>query len=62
MNKDMLMKSGGMGSSTPQEGGTTDEEYYGQPEQMLNKDLKSTAKMPLKFFRFPTNPNGVYFE
>ena len=32
-----------MGSSTPQEGGTTDEEYYGQPLQMLNKDIKLTA-------------------
>jgi hypothetical protein len=44
MIKDMLMKSGGMGSSTPQEGGTTDEEYYGQPEPMPNKELKPIAK------------------
>ena len=44
MIKDILPKSGGMGSSTPQEGGTTDEEYYRQPEQMFNKDLKQTAK------------------
>jgi hypothetical protein len=38
------MKSGGMGSSTPQERGTTDEEYYRQPEQMPNKELKPIAK------------------
>jgi hypothetical protein len=37
MNKDFLPKSGGMGSSTPQEGGTTDEEYYKQHEQMPTK-------------------------
>jgi hypothetical protein len=35
-----------MGSSSPQEGGTTDEDYYGQPQQMLNKDLKPTAPQP----------------
>jgi hypothetical protein len=37
MKKDILLKGWRMGSSTPQEGGTTDEEYYGQPQQMLNK-------------------------
>jgi hypothetical protein len=45
----LLPKSGGMGSSTPQEGGTTDEEYYRQPEQMPNKDLKPTAKKRIVF-------------
>jgi hypothetical protein len=33
----------GMGSSTPQEGRRTDEEYYGQPELMLNKALKDDS-------------------
>jgi hypothetical protein len=32
-----------MGSSSPQEGGTTDEDYYGQPHQMPNKALQPTA-------------------
>ncbi len=26
-----MPKGAGMGSSSPQEGGTTDEDYYGQP-------------------------------
>ena len=34
----------GMESSTPQEGGTTDEEYYGQPLPMLNKEIKLAAQ------------------
>jgi hypothetical protein len=32
-----------MGSSSPQDGGTTDEDYYGQPQQMLIKALQPTA-------------------
>jgi hypothetical protein len=43
MIKDMLPKGWRMGSSTPQEGGTTDEEYYGQPQQMLNGVVWFTA-------------------
>ncbi len=43
-----------MGSSTPQEGGTTDEEYYGQPQQMFNIDLKLTALK--KKTQSPLNP------
>jgi hypothetical protein len=43
-----------MGSSSPQEGGTTDEDYYGQPQQMFNSVMKPTApkekKLPPKFF------------
>jgi hypothetical protein len=53
MKKDMLPKSVGVGSSTPQEGGTTDEEYYGQPEPIPIKDLKSTAQKEMKY-----NPNS----
>ncbi len=45
---DKLLKSGRMESSTPQEGGTTDEEYYGQPEKMLPKVLLLTAKNGLE--------------
>jgi hypothetical protein len=44
MKKDILLKGWRMGSSTPQEGGTTDEEYYGQPQQMLNKVMWLKAK------------------
>jgi hypothetical protein len=48
MKKDMLPKGWRMGSSTPQEGGMTDEEYYGQPQQMLNKVmlLKAPKRPP----------------
>jgi hypothetical protein len=42
-----------MGSSSPQEGGTTDEDYYGQPQQMFNSVMKLTApkekKLPPQF-------------
>jgi hypothetical protein len=31
LNKVHLPKGAGMESSSPQEGGTTDEDYYGQP-------------------------------
>jgi hypothetical protein len=43
-----------MGSSSPQAGGTTDEDYYGQPQQMPIKALQPTApkekNLPPKFF------------
>jgi hypothetical protein len=39
-----------MGSSTPQEGGTTNEEYYGQPQQMFKKDFQLTAQNIFFFF------------
>jgi hypothetical protein len=37
-----------MESSNPQEGGTTDEDYYEQPQQLLTKDLKLTAPKQIK--------------
>jgi hypothetical protein len=44
-----------MGSSSPQEGGTTDEDYYGQPQQMSIEALQPTApkeiKTPTQIFR-----------
>ncbi len=62
MIKDFLPKSGGMGSSTPQEGGTTDEEYYKQPEQMPNKDLKPTASKRIVFITTnPKEPVPIFF-
>jgi hypothetical protein len=39
-----------MGSSSPQEGGTTDEDYYGQPHQMFNRVMKPTAPKEKKSF------------
>jgi hypothetical protein len=56
----LLPKSSVMGSSTPQEGGPTDEEYYKQPEQMPNKDLKMTAQKRIVFVT--TNPKGGYYK
>ena len=46
-----------MGSSSPQEGGTTDEDYYGQPQLKLNIALLLTAPTKnltknLQFFHF----------
>jgi hypothetical protein len=32
-----------MGCSSPQEGGTTDEDYYVEPHQMFNSVMKPTA-------------------
>jgi alkylation response protein AidB-like acyl-CoA dehydrogenase len=46
-----------MGSSTPQEGGTTDEEYYRQPLQMPNKVSPFTAPKPLNLQHKKTTMN-----
>ena len=64
LNNVLLLKGAGMGSSTPQEGGTTDEEYYGQPvtndDYCINftapnkKSYKITSPFPVKLFQWLT--------
>jgi hypothetical protein len=46
LTKEPQPKGWRMGSSSPQEGGTTDEDYYGQPQQMPIIVCRSPPQKP----------------